>query len=480
VLGWSPVARTVIDSVRERPGDLHVVSAVRSRVDSLRDDGVDAQLGDPGDPDCYPNAVSSVVVAGANPTPNLDAARAARERFPDAYLVAYAGDDPSEETLDALQSLADEVVDPHRAVAEHVVAFTGDPTVNRLSRLLRTLRRIDGRLAVVMHDNPDPDAIGSALALVRIAERVGVDATPCYFGEISHQENRAMINLLDLNLRNLDPGTDMSDYDGVALVDHSRPGVNDGLPPETHVDIAIDHHPPRAPVEARYLDLRSDVGATSTLLTEYLRRLQLEPDTTLATALLFGIRVDTREFSREVSVADFEAAAYLCPWVDQSVLDRIEQPSMSPEVLETLGRAIRNREVRSDALATNVGEITDRDALAQAADHLLGMERVNITLVYGHRDGTVYVSGRARGTSVDVGETLRDALGPIGSAGGHADMAGAQLDVTTWADEFPDDGAGFDEAVSKIVNDRFFDALETAPSPLTATEGDLGLEFPLE
>jgi nanoRNase/pAp phosphatase (c-di-AMP/oligoRNAs hydrolase) len=272
----------------------------------------------------------------------------------------------------------------------------------------------------------------------------------------------------------------MDEFGGIALVDHSRPGVNDGLHPETSVDIAIDHHPPRAPVEAGYLDLRSDVGATSTLLTQYLRKLDIVPDGPLATALLFGIHVDTREFSREVSAVDFEAAAFLCPSVDHSLLERIETPSMSPEVLDTLARAVRNREVHGDALATNVGEISDRDALAQAADYLLGMEGIDVVLVYGYRDETVYVSGRARGAAVDIGETLRDALGSIGSAGGHADMAGAQIEIGTWAEEFADDGAALDAAVTEVVNDRFFEALETAPSPLTAADSELGLEFSLE
>jgi nanoRNase/pAp phosphatase (c-di-AMP/oligoRNAs hydrolase) len=108
------------------------------------------------------------------------------------------------------------------------------------------------------------------------------------------------------------------------------------------------------------------------------------------------------------------------------------------------------------------------------------MEGIGVTLVYGYRDETVYVSGRARGSAVDLGETLRDALGSIGSAGGHADMAGAQLDVRTWVEEFPEKGEAFDEAITDVVNDRFFDALETAPSPLTSVEGELGLEFSRE
>jgi nanoRNase/pAp phosphatase (c-di-AMP/oligoRNAs hydrolase) len=222
------------------------------------------------------------------------------------------------------------------------------------------------------------------------------------------------------------------------------------------------------------------VGATSTLLTEYLRRLRITPDLTVATALLFGIRVDTNDFSREVSVADFEAAAFLCPHVDHSLLERVETPSMSPEVVDTLARAIRNREVRGDALATNVGSIRDRDALAQAADRLLDMEDVNVSLVYGYTGDTVYVSGRARGTDVDLGETMRDALGSIGSAGGHADMAGAQLDMGVWATEEVDSDERFDDLVTEVINGRFFETLEVAPSTPKHADGALGYEFSVE
>jgi nanoRNase/pAp phosphatase (c-di-AMP/oligoRNAs hydrolase) len=485
VLGWSPVARAVVREIKGQPGRLRVVSPTRGHVDSLRDDGVDAVVGDPTDPGTYPDRASTVLVAGADTETNLAAARAARERFPDALLVAYAGSDSDSDSGSGdggaeLRSLADRVLDPRALLADDLVDLVSGSDMPRISRLLGVLRGIDGTLAVVMHDNPDPDAIASALALVRIADLVGVSAVPCYFGEISHQENRAMINLLDVRLRNLDPGETMDEYAGIALVDHSRPGVNDGLDPETRVDVVVDHHPPRAPVEARCLDLRSDVGATSTLLTEYLRRLRITPDRTTATALLFGIRVDTNDFSREVSAADFEAASFLCPHADHSLLDQVESPSMGPEVLDTLARAIGNREVRGDALATNVGEIRDRDALAQAADRLLDMEGVHVSLVYGYMGDTVYVSGRARGTDVDLGETFRDALGSIGSAGGHADMAGAQLDLGVWAAEFVEDGERFEDLVTEVINGRFFETLETAPSTPTYPDGVPGFEFSVE
>jgi len=244
-------------------------------------------------------------------------------------------------------------------------------------------------------------------------------------------------------------------------VDHSRPGVNDGLPPETEVAVVMDHHPPREPVEARFVDLRSNVGATSTLLTDYLKRLELEPSEELATGLLFGIRVDTNDFEREVCVEDFEAAAHLLRFANQDALQKIESPSMSCETFDTIGSAIDNRVVEADVLVSCVGAVPDRDALAQAADMLLDLENVTTTFVFGYTDDMVYASARARGTDTDLGETLREAFDQVGSAGGHADMAGAQLPIGMLVD--PEDERPF-EVVREVVTERFLETLELRPT----------------
>jgi nanoRNase/pAp phosphatase (c-di-AMP/oligoRNAs hydrolase) len=325
-------------------------------------------------------------------------------------------------------------------------------------------------MAIVTHDNPDPDAIASAVALGLLAERAGCETTLCYYGSISHQENRAFVNLLEYDLVELDPDdpADLEAFDGFALVDHSRPGVNDQLPEELDIDIVIDHHPPRAPVEARFVDLRSGVGATSTLLVDYLRQFGVEIPEAVATGLLFGIRVDTKDFEREVSAADFEAAAHLVPRADMGILQRIEDPSVSGETLSVIARAISNRQMEGSVLLSCVGELSDRDALAQAADRLLDMEDVQATLVYGVLDGTIYASARARGANIDLGEVLRDAFGQIGSAGGHADMAGAQITLGV-LDSVDDREESLHEIVTSVVTDRFLDAVESRSHRLLGT-----------
>lgn len=477
MLGCSAVGTEVVQRMAAWPGDLRVVDGNESRVESLRDQGVLATEGDPTDPATYPEDADLIVVADTDPELNHTSAAVARNRFPEALLVAYTGTDPEQADSVAapraarnrLEELADRTIDPTTALAERVSAVsTGDAT--KLHRLLRVLREASGPLAIVAHDNPDPDAIGSAVGLCRIAQRVGLEAEPCYFGEITHQENRALVNLLGLELRNLERPEDVEEYGSIALVDHSRPGVNDQLQPETDVDIVVDHHPPRGPVEARFVDLRASVGATSTLITDYFDRLGKPPEADVAGALLYGIRIDTKEFTREVSTADFEAAASLVTHADIQTLRKIESPSVSADVLELISAAIRNRTLRGSTLTSCVGRLTDRDALAQAADQLLNMEGVNTTVVYGFADGTVYVSGRARGADLDLGEILRDAFDQIGSAGGHADMAGAQIPLGILGDIDTADSESLATIVSEVIDDRFFEALEDVSLPVDSTD----------
>ncbi|RNJ26875.1 DHH family phosphoesterase [Halosegnis longus] len=473
VLGCGSVGRQLAVAESSRT---HVVTEDEHRVETLRADGIAATLGDPADPATVA-AVSfepdTVVVGSDDPAQNCTIAAFAADAFPEARLFAFTGQEPTDAQRERLHRLADDVHDPADALSSFMLDRVGDDGL-QTRRLMRVLRTAEPPLAVFAHDNPDPDAIASALALVRIAERAGLEAEACYFGDISHQENRALVNLLDLELQTFSSDEALPEFGSVALVDHSRPGINDQLPPETDIDIVVDHHPPRAPVEASFVDLRSNVGSTSTLFADYLRRLGIDPTPELATALLFGIQVDTDDFSREVAEEDFDAAAYLVSFVDAAKLERIESPSVSVETVEILASAISNRDVRDGVLASYVGAISDRDALAQAADQLLTMDGVSTTLVFGTIDDTVFASARARGSELDLGEALREAFDQIGSAGGHADMAGAQIPVGGLGAEDETD-----TAIRDVISERFFETVgvgtNTAPAAVYAKDTHLGL-----
>ena len=97
-------------------------------------------------------------------------------------------------------------------------------------------------LAVVCHNNPDPDSLASAMALETIAFDADVDEVEVFYsGTISHQQNRAFVNLLDLDLNEFSTDA-LSESELVAFVDHSIPGENNEVPKSVAVDIVIDHH----------------------------------------------------------------------------------------------------------------------------------------------------------------------------------------------------------------------------------------------
>jgi len=449
-----------------RAESAHVVTGEEATAERAREAGLVATAADPADTAVLADlpTPSGVLVVAETAARALEVVRAVRAAGLETAVVASARTDP-EKRWGALSAAADRVVDPERAVVSAVLDRLGQ-SGQRVARLRRVLEGVD-RLAVVTHDNPDPDAIASAVALTRVAAAAGCEAGVHYYGDITHQENRAFVNLLAFDLAGLDPG-ETPEADGLALIDHSRPGVNDGLPADADVDVVIDHHPPRGPVEARYVDIRSSVGATSTLLAEYLDGFGVDLATDTATGLLFGIRTDTREFTREVSTADFEAAAHLLPAADLGTLERIESPNISADTFETIAAAIANRRHERGILFSGVGRLADRDALAQAADRLVQLEDVSTVVVYGIADGRVFVSARCRDPEMDVGELLREAFGQIGSAGGHADMAGAQLTLGV-LESIEEGDESLSEVVGAVIRGQVVEALGVSPQP----RGDL-------
>jgi len=78
----------------------------------------------------------------------------------------------------------------------------------------------------------------------------------------------------------------LDEYDRVAMVD-----VQPGFFQERfeHVDLVIDHHPEDRTVQALLKDIRPAYGATSTILTEYLRAAEVKISQRLATALLYAM-----------------------------------------------------------------------------------------------------------------------------------------------------------------------------------------------
>ncbi|ARS88734.1 DHH family phosphoesterase [Natrarchaeobaculum aegyptiacum] len=328
--------------------------------------------------------------------------------------------------------------------------------MSRAAALASALETV-ASLVIVCHDNPDPDCLASAIALETIARDQGVDdVTIGYGGELSHQQNRAFVTMLDIDLEHVD-AVDVDDYDCVAFVDHSRPGTTTQLDATVEPDVVVDHHPD-GPVDATFVDVRPDVGATATLLVEYLVDLETDVTERLASALLFALHRERLDYVRGPTRREYEAALEVYPAADLEVLDQLYGSAFTPGTLDAIGRAIDTRERRGSSLAASVGVTSETDALPQAADYLLNLEGVDTVLVYGIVDDAIRLSGRSYDPRVHIGRTLEDAYGELGPAGGHHDMAGGHIELGLFADDADDDAALLEFVRTRLTN-RFFDAL---------------------
>jgi len=425
ILGCGSVGHAVADELTEEGKDVLILDMDESRVGALRDQDLNAQVQDISRDDVA-DAIADrdvLLILSSDVDANKDAVRAIRERGGDQYVVVRASDPVSEDELASLG--ADVVINPSTVIADSALRSLESGELEYKARQLSDiLRDTTGKLAVLAHDNPDPDSIAAAVALQAIAAEFDVDAEIRYDGEIGHQENRAFVNTFGIDLEARDDGPPLSEYGALALVDYAETDANEV---GAEVDICIDHDEPEEPVDAAFTDIRRDVSSTSTILTKYLQEFDLSPNETVATALLYGIRAETVDFKRDTTPADLTAAAYLHPFADHDTLEDVESPSMSPETLDVLAEAIQNREVRGSHLISNAGFVRDREALSQAAQQLLDLEGITTSAVFGIVDDTITLAARSKDIRINIGSVLRDAFSDVGEAAGHSKQGSAEV-----------------------------------------------------
>lgn len=329
-----------------------------------------------------------------------------------------------------------------------IASQTKDLMSQILEKLQKTLEKHRGeKQIVVIQDFPDPDALSSAWSYQLIAEEYNISCDIVYAGTLSHQENIALVRMTNLPAKRWGVQTlkdrDLSVYQGCVLVDSQ--GTNSQLMPFIEAEkiplvVVIDHHSKQGELEAEFIDLRPQIRATATILSQYLQRGIIsfnnsnETHVKCATALMHGIRSDTNNML-QAQEADFLAAAYLSRLYDCQLLNAVLQSARSRRVMDVIERSLQNRITKNNFSIAGVGYLRydDRDAIPQAADFLVTEENIHTALVYGivhDQDQEIeLVIGSLRTTklTLDPDEFLKEAFGHDGQGrffGGGRYMAG--------------------------------------------------------
>ncbi|MDY0266467.1 MAG: DHH family phosphoesterase [Methanimicrococcus sp.] len=461
ILGGGIIGFAVAKELRKAEKEITIIDINKTRVETLRQEGFNALIGDITDPDLHKTIdkrnLICVAALSSNDESNTKAVANFKTNLPeDVKIISRASDTLMKEEM--IASGAGYVFVPPQIVSKTITEYLDlietKHTGNRLAHWLEEHR--GKSLGIVLHDNPDPDAISSGFALTEITKKYDIKADILYDGKVGHHENKAFINLLAIPMIKISSPDVFDQYDALALVDNSIPTINNSVPADKPIGIIIDHHS-YTDIEpsADFVDVRTNVGASATILTKYLQQMDVAVSKELATALLFGIRTDTNDFRRNTTSSDFAAASFLHPLSDHDLLTQVETPSMSVETLDILSEAIRQREVYGTIVLSNVGTIRNRDTLPQAADYLLSMEGISTVVVFGIMDDSIYVSARNDDIRVHLGDVMREAFGE--NAGGHPTAAGAKIPLGVFSSA--KDKQTLQKLVEESIIKRFLSAI---------------------
>jgi len=272
--------------------------------------------------------------------------------------------------------------------------------------------------------NADPDAMASTLALKRLFWHKVKKIVVCRVNAIKRSDNLAMVKLLGLQV----PYVNRVDTSAV-----TKWAIVDGQPQhhprfaKVKFDIIIDHHPPAYGLEAPFIDIRDNYGATSSMLTEYLRAAVIKPSARLATALFYGIKTDTDNFARASTANDIKAFKYLYPFVNLNIIKKIESSEINKANLAGFRTAFERLEYLGNAVYISMGVVDDPDSLVIIADFFLKMAEASWCFVAGIYGQKVIIIFRNAGFRLHAGKLAQRLFGDLGSAGGHRSAARVEL-----------------------------------------------------
>src|SRR6266404_4293923 len=246
------------------------------------------------------------------------------------------------------------------------------------------------RVLIMLHNDPDPDAMASGLALRNVLRRNKNTAIIGAIQGVTRPENLRMVNLLDIHVEAITYES-MKEYDRVAMVD-VQPHYFGGL--IDRVDLVIDHHPEQPGYTAVFKDIRQDYGSTSTILTEHLRAVDVNISERTATAMLYAIKSDTLFFNRSTNRVDLEAFSYLYPLADAAMIRKMEGAEITLERLDYVMKAVKEGKLADQVFCAFLGSLPREDFIPYVADFFLQLEDVKWTIVAGIVGDSFVVSVR--------------------------------------------------------------------------------------
>lgn len=287
------------------------------------------------------------------------------------------------------------------------------------------------RVALFTHPAPDPDSIGSIIAMEwLLKESYGIDADGFYVGHVAHPQNVSMMNLLDPNMKPISE-YNPEEYSLSILLDatpaHAGVGEN-----KVVFDIVIDHHREACDKEFKGLFIHLKAGSCCATVYDLIKNLGLEfgkekesvkkDGGSVPTALLIGISTDTENMMSDDSTEyEFDAWGKLFEFRNPSLMKRIINFDRPKFWIDNKAKATQKVATYEGVAIVGIGYIPGkhRDVIAEMAQEMVSWEDVHTAIVFALVEGSrIEGSIRSMNSSVSVPQLAKDLGGEKGFGGG--------------------------------------------------------------
>lgn len=317
-----------------------------------------------------------------------------------------------------------------------------------VAHALENLIKESDKVLIMGHQNPDIDAMGSAMGIYRLAKSLNKNAYIVYNGQSyaldtfkkeldKNEEYEDLFISKEVAMENIEENTLL-----VVVDTHKKNYVEEPqLIDKVEKIVIIDHHRRSEDYIENSILTFQEVYASSTaeLVTELMQytEVNVELKTIEAESLYAGIMMDTKNFTFKTGVRTFEAAAYLrrCG-VDIIRVKKWFQSDLSN--FNKIADIVKSAEIVNQSIAIAMNNQKEKDVsvvCAKAADELLTISNITASFVLGDMGDKIYISGRSLG-DINV-QLILEKLG----GGGHITLAGAQVE-----------GKSMEEVREELVN----------------------------
>ena len=317
-----------------------------------------------------------------------------------------------------------------------------------VAHALENLIKESDKVLIMGHQNPDIDAMGSAMGIYRLAKSLNKNAYIVYNGQSyaldtfkkeldKNEEYEDLFISKEVAMENIEENTLL-----VVVDTHKKNYVEEPqLIDKVEKIVIIDHHRRSEDYIENSILTFQEVYASSTaeLVTELMQytEVNVELKTIEAESLYAGIMMDTKNFTFKTGVRTFEAAAYLrrCG-VDIIRVKKWFQSDLSN--FNKIADIVKSAEIVNQSIAIAMNNQKEKDVsvvCAKAADELLTISNITASFVLGDMGDKICISGRSLG-DINV-QLILEKLG----GGGHITLAGAQVE-----------GKSMEEVREELVN----------------------------